>query len=221
MDTEEILQKEDSKIYNSPLNANALKVSGDEKVSQIIPHFKKIMEILGLDTNDDSLSGTPKRVAKMYVKELFRGLNPSEKPNPKTFSNKYKYGEMLVEKNIEVVSACEHHFLPMLGNAHVAYISTGEVIGLSKMNRIVDYYSRRPQVQERLTVQILQELKEALKTEDVAVLVECKHMCVTLRGTEDKNSTTITSQYSGKFLEESYKKEFLFSLAHSFLSEKF
>lgn len=159
--------------------------------------------------SDDSLKGTPHRVSKMFVNEIFSGLNSRNKPKMSTFSNKYNYDKMLVEKNISVNSTCEHHFLPIVGKAHVAYISTGNVIGLSKMNRIVDYYSRRPQVQERLTIQILEELKQALNTESVAVIIEAQHLCVTSRGITDRTSTTVTVQYSGDFCNESTKAEFL------------
>jgi GTP cyclohydrolase I len=167
------------------------------------------MEIMGLDLTDDSLRGTPGRVAKMFVKEIFAGLNPDNKPDLKTFENKYQYGEMLVEKNINLNSTCEHHFLPIIGKAHVAYISSGRVIGLSKLNRIVDYFSRRPQVQERLTVQIANELKRALNTDDIAVIIEAKHLCVASRGIQDTSSTTLTSEYSGKFLDPNVRKELM------------
>ena len=158
---------------------------------------------------DDSLAGTPKRVAKMFINEIFSGLNPLNKPNSSTFKNSYKYGEMLVEKNITVNSTCEHHLLPIIGIAHVAYISKGKVVGLSKINRIVDYYSKRPQVQERLTLQIVQELQKILNTDDVACVIDAKHLCVNLRGIRDIQSSTVTSEFSGKFREKEVKKEFL------------
>ncbi|MCL4163930.1 UNVERIFIED_CONTAM: hypothetical protein GTU68_055689 [Idotea baltica] len=167
------------------------------------------MQIMGLDLTDDSLSGTPERVAKMYVKEIFSGLNPKNKPQAKLFENKYKYNQMLVEKDITVFSNCEHHFVPIIGKAHVAYISSGKVIGLSKINRIVQYYAMRPQVQERLTVQIGNELKTLLETEDIAVVIDAEHLCVSSRGIQDTSSSTVTSFYSGKFAEENTKKEFL------------
>ena len=167
------------------------------------------METLGLDLTDDSLKGTPNRVAKMFVKELFGGLNPDKKPNASTFENKYQYGEMLVEKNITVYSTCEHHLLPIVGKAHVAYISNGTVVGLSKMNRIVDYYAKRPQVQERLTIQIVKELQEVLNTEDVACVIDAKHLCVNSRGIRDTESSTITSEFGGKFKDKETKREFL------------
>jgi GTP cyclohydrolase I len=167
------------------------------------------MEILGLDLTDDSLQGTPHRVAKMYVKEIFSGLNPANKPDIKLFENKYQYNEMLVEKNITFFSNCEHHFVPIIGRAHVAYISNGQVIGLSKLNRIVQHFAKRPQVQERLTIQIASELKEILGTEDVAVLIDATHLCVSSRGVQDVNSSTVTSSYGGKFLEDATKNEFL------------
>ena len=165
------------------------------------------METLGLDLNDDSLMGTPHRVAKMYVDEIFNGLNPKNKPKIALFENKYQYNEMLVEKNITFYSNCEHHFVPIIGKAHVSYISSGKVIGLSKINRIVEYFAKRPQVQERLTNQIGNELKEILETEDVAVIIDAKHLCVSSRGIKDDTSTTTTSYYSGKFKNKSTKKE--------------
>jgi GTP cyclohydrolase I len=193
----------------TPMRADAFALSDEEKINIIQGHFEKIMYTLGLDLTDDSLKGTPKRVAKLYVKELFKGLNESAKPSMSTFENKYQYTEMLVEKNITVYSNCEHHFLPIVGKAHVAYIPNGKVIGLSKINRIVDYFSRRPQVQERLAIQILNEMKVSLNTEDVAVYIDAEHMCVSSRGVSDQSSSTVTVEYSGKFKEESTKKEFL------------
>ncbi len=194
---------------DTPLRADAFEKDDDLKIELIEKHFKEIMLILGLDLNDDSLQGTPHRVAKMYVKEIFSGLKPENKPKAKLFANKYKYNEMLVEKNITFYSNCEHHFVPIVGKAHVAYISNGYVIGLSKINRIVQYFAKRPQVQERLTIQIATELKKALKTEDVAVVIDAAHMCVSSRGVQDVNSLTVTSYYGGKFAEEEKKKEFL------------
>jgi GTP cyclohydrolase I len=196
-------------VIETPLRKDAFERSDAEKIERIAEHFESIMETLGLDLNDDSLKGTPHRVAKMYVEEIFRGLKPDNKPDIKVFDNKYKYGEMLIEKNITLYSACEHHFLPMIGKAHVGYISNGKVVGLSKINRIVNYYSQRPQVQERLTLQILEEMKNSLKTEDVAVVIESNHLCVCARGVNDYNSTTVTSEYSGRFKEQDTRKEFL------------
>jgi GTP cyclohydrolase I len=193
----------------TPMRDDAFSISDSEKKDKIEEHFYQIMHTLGLDMSDDSLKGTPHRVSKMFVNEIFRGLNPANKPKLSTFSNKYNYDKMLVEKHISVNSTCEHHFLPIVGKAHVAYISTGNVIGLSKMNRIVDYYSRRPQVQERLTIQILEELKKALGSESVAVVIEAQHLCVTSRGITDRTSTTVTVEYSGEFCKESVKSEFL------------
>ena len=193
----------------TPMREDAFKISDDAKVAIIEKHFEKIMNTLGLDLTDDSLKGTPHRVAKMYVREIFHGLKPENKPRISVFDNKFKYGEMLVEKNIQVTSTCEHHFLPVMGKAHVAYISSGKVIGLSKLNRIVDYFARRPQVQERMTVQIAAMLKEVLNTEDVAVLIDAKHYCVACRGIQDESSTTITSEYGGKFKDPKVKEEFL------------
>lgn len=194
---------------DTPLRKDAFDMDDETKIKGIEYHFREIMELLGLDLSDDSLRGTPHRVAKMYVKEIFSGLNPDNKPEIKLFDNKYKYNEMLVEKDISFYSNCEHHFVPIIGKAHVAYISSGKVIGLSKLNRIVQYYARRPQVQERLTIQIANEIKKAVQSEHVAVVIDAVHLCVSSRGIQDVSSSTITSSYSGKFLEESTKTEFL------------
>lgn len=196
-------------LVETPLRADAFEMSDEDKIATIAHHFRHIMDTLGLDLTDDSLKGTPQRVAKMYVQEIFSGLNPANKPKAALFDNKYHYDQMLVEKDITLFSNCEHHFVPIIGNAHVAYISTGKVIGLSKINRIVQYYAKRPQVQERLTVQIAQELKQMLDTEHVAVIVDAKHLCVSSRGVEDRTSSTITAHYSGKFAEEAARSEFL------------
>jgi len=194
---------------DTPMRADAFEMSDEEKIAQIEYHFKQIMETLGLDLTDDSLKGTPKRVAKMYVKEIFSGLDPKNKPSVALFENKYQYNEMLVEKNISFYSNCEHHFVPIFGKAHVAYIAEGKVIGLSKLNRIVQHYAKRPQVQERLTVQIAKDLQEILGTENVAVMIDAKHLCVASRGVKDDTSSTVTSYYGGKFQEESVRQEFL------------
>jgi GTP cyclohydrolase IA len=193
----------------TPMRRDAFELSDKEKIKKISHHFREIMETLGLDLTDDSLRGTPNRVAKMYVEEIFRGLNPLNKPKIALFENKYKYDQMLVEKNITMFSNCEHHFVPMIGKAHVAYISSGKVIGLSKLNRIVQYFAQRPQVQERLTMQIANEIKEVLGTDDVAVVIDASHLCVSSRGIKDVNSSTVTAEYSGKFLDENTKNEFL------------
>lgn len=198
-----------STSLETPLRDDAFEMSDEEKKFRISEHFEQIMNILGLDLNDDSLRGTPDRVAKMYVEEIFSGLNPKNKPRVALFDNKYQYYEMLVEKDITLNSNCEHHFLPIYGVAHVAYISSGKVIGLSKLNRIVQYFAKRPQVQERLTNQIGNELMELLDTRDVAVIIDAKHMCVSARGIEDNTSSTITSFYSGKFKDDSRKAELL------------
>ncbi len=195
--------------YDTPLREDAFDLDDDIKIEQIAHHFKHIMDILGLDLTDDSLRGTPQRVAKMYVKEIFKGLNPANKPDMKLFDNKYQYNQMLVEKNITLYSNCEHHFVPIIGKAHVAYISNGKVIGLSKLNRIVQYYAQRPQVQERLTMQIANELKQALGTEDVAVVIDATHLCVSSRGIKDVQSSTVTAEYGGKFLDIDTRNEFL------------
>ncbi len=194
---------------DTPMVEGAFDMSDDEKIAQIEYHFRQIMETLGLDLTDDSLNGTPKRVAKMYVKEIFSGLDPKNMPKIALFENKYQYNEMLVEKNITFYSNCEHHFVPIFGKAHVSYIANGQVIGLSKLNRIVQHFAKRPQVQERLTMQIAKELQKILGTEDVAVMIDAKHLCVSSRGVKDDTSTTITSYYGGKFQEEATKAEFL------------
>jgi GTP cyclohydrolase I len=194
---------------DTPVRPDAFEKSDEEKMALIEDRFREIMETLGLDLTDDSLCGTPHRVAKMYVREIFSGLNPANKPHMSVFENKFNYGEMLVERDINLNSTCEHHFLPIVGKAHVAYIANGQVIGLSKINRIVDYFARRPQVQERLTVQIAAELKKILKTEDVAVVIDARHMCVSSRGIEDEGSSTLTAEYGGVFKNKDRREEFL------------
>jgi GTP cyclohydrolase I len=193
----------------TPMKKDAFRLSDAEKMEKIEHHFREIMETLGLDLNDDSLKGTPKRVAKMYIQEIFSGLNPDNKPKIALFQNKYQYRQMLVEKDITFHSNCEHHFVPIIGKAHVAYISNGKVIGLSKLNRVVQYFSKRPQVQERLTMQIGRELQSILQTQDVAVLIDARHLCVSSRGVQDISSATVTSFYGGKFEEETTRAEFL------------
>lgn len=195
--------------YETPMRKDAFNLTKEEKIDIIKDDVRHIMETLGLDLSDDSLKGTPLRVAKMYVQELFGGLNPDIKPKASTFQNKYKYGEMLVEKNINVYSTCEHHLLPIVGKAHLAYISNGTVVGLSKMNRIVDYFARRPQVQERLTIQIVREMQKVLNTDDVACIIDAKHLCVNSRGIRDIDSSTVTAEFGGKFQEKEVKREFL------------
>lgn len=206
---EELGDSHVSTSENTPLREDAFTLDDSEKIKRIQHSVRDIMETLGLDLNDDSLKGTPKRVAKMFVKEIFSGLHPDRKPKASTFDNKYKYGEMLVEKNITLYSTCEHHLLPIVGRAHVAYISNGTVVGLSKMNRIVDYFAKRPQVQERLNIQIVKELQKILNTEDVACVIDAKHLCVNSRGIRDIESSTVTSEFGGKFKEESVRREFL------------
>jgi GTP cyclohydrolase IA len=193
----------------TPMRPDAFEVSDDKKIKAIEVKFRDIMEIIGLDLTDDSLRGTPRRVAKMFVQEIFYGLNPANKPDISLFDNKFGYNEMLVEREVSVNSFCEHHFLPITGKAHVGYFSGGKVIGLSKINRLVDYFSRRPQVQERLTVQVAEELKKVLHTEDVAVVIDAKHLCVSCRGINDENSSTVTSFYGGKFQDMKVREEFL------------
>lgn len=192
----------------TPLRKDAFDRTNDQKIETISFHYKKIMEELGLDLTDDSLSGTPYRVAKMYVTELFSGLDPKNKPKISVFNNKYEYSKMLVENHISFNSSCEHHFLPIVGKAHIGYISSGKVIGLSKMNRIVRYYGQRPQVQERMTIQIFNELKAALQTEDVIVVVEAEHLCVSSRGVNDKSSKTTTIEYGGGFGNNQIRNDF-------------
>ena len=194
---------------STPIREDAFILDNDEKIEIIRDDVKHIMETLGLDLSDDSLRGTPNRVAKMFVNEIFGGLDPKKKPKASTFQNKYNYGEMLVEKNITLYSTCEHHLLPIVGKAHVAYISNGTVVGLSKMNRIVDYFAKRPQVQERLTIQIVEELQKVLNTKDVACVIDAKHLCVNSRGIKDIESSTITSEFGGQFKNKETKREFL------------
>ena len=206
---EEMGDEHKASSVETPLRSDAFDKTDDEKIAAIEPHFRAIMEVLGMDLNDDSLRGTPLRVAKMYVKELFQGLNPANMPSMTLFENKFQYNEMLVEKNINFYTNCEHHFVPFFGKAHVAYISSGKVIGLSKLNRLVEYFSKRPQVQERLTMQIGKALQTVLQTQDVAVMMDAKHLCVSSRGVKDDSSNTITNFFGGKFQEENTKLEFL------------
>ncbi|MCY7357348.1 MAG: GTP cyclohydrolase I FolE [Rudanella sp.] len=207
--TDEMGESHAATSLETPMRADAFAMNDDHKIELIEGHFREIMNILGLDLTDDSLKGSPRRVAKMYVKETFSGLNPANKPSATLFENKFQYNQMLVEKDITVHSYCEHHFVPIIGRAHIAYISSGKVIGLSKLNRIVQFFAKRPQVQERLTMQIANELKEVLDTEDVAVIIDAKHLCVSTRGVNDVNSSTITSAYSGKFEDEATRQELL------------
>jgi GTP cyclohydrolase IA len=199
--------------YRTPLREDAFEMDDEEKMDRIEKHFKEIMHIMGLDLTDDSLKGTPRRVAKMYIQEVFSGLDPKNMPKAKLFQNKYQYSQMLVEKDITFYSHCEHHFVPIFGKAHVAYISSGHVIGLSKINRIVQYFAKRPQVQERLTMQVGKAFQEILKTDDVAIIMDAHHMCVSSRGIQDVNSNTVTSFYGGKFEEDKIRHEF-----HKYLS---
>ncbi len=208
-DIEEMGDAHASSSANTPLREDAFDLSDVEKIDLIKEDVKHIMETLGLDLTDDSLKGTPLRVAKMFVNEIFAGLHPKRKPKASVFDNKYKYGEMLVEKNITVYSTCEHHLLPIVGKAHVAYISNGTVVGLSKMNRIVDYYAKRPQVQERMTMQIVHELQNVLGTPDVACVIDAKHLCVNSRGIRDIESSTVTSEFGGAFKQKEIRREFL------------
>ena len=206
---EEIGENHVATSAENPIRPDAFDISDEEKIVKIEKSVKDILHTLGMDLSDDSIQGTPKRVAKAFINEMFMGLNPKNKPTASTFDNNYNYGEMLVEKNIVLYSTCEHHLLPIIGRAHVAYISGGKVIGLSKMNRIVEYFSKRPQVQERLTMQIVQAMQEALGTKDVACVIDAKHLCVNSRGIKDIESSTVTSEFGGKFKEKETKKEFL------------
>ena len=208
-DIEELNDDHFMTSIETPLREDAFELDDELKKELIAKNFQEIMQVLGLDLTDDSLKDTPKRVAKMFVQEIFKGLDPKNKPSVSLFENKYNYNQMLVEKDINVNSTCEHHFLPIYGKAHVAYISSGKVIGLSKINRIVEYFSKRPQVQERLTIQVANELKSILETEDVAVVIDAKHMCVQSRGIEDISSSTVTSEYCGKFNDPAVRQEFL------------
>ena len=198
-----------SASQETPIKADAFDMSDTDKIESITQDVKRIMNTLGLDLTDDSLKDTPKRVAKMFVSEIFGGLHPDRKPKASTFENKYKYNEMLVEKNISLYSTCEHHLLPIVGKAHIAYISNGTVVGLSKMNRIVDYFAKRPQVQERLTIQIVKELQKVLNTQDVACVIDAKHLCVNSRGIRDVDCSTVTSEFGGAFKNVNTKREFL------------
>ena len=197
-----------SKAIN-PIRKDAFDLSDEQKIEAIKKDVESILLTLGMDLTDDSLKGTPNRVAKMFVKEIFGGINPNKKPSSSTFENQYRYGEMLVEKNITLYSTCEHHLLPIIGRAHVAYISNGKVIGLSKMNRIVDYFAKRPQVQERLTMQIVQELQKVLNTDDVACVIDANYLCQEENGIRDIESSTVTAEYGGQFKNELKRREFL------------
>ena len=209
---EEIGDNHVATSIETPMREDAFDLSDSEKIAIIESHFREIMLTLGLDLTDDSLRGTPKRVAKMYIEEIFSGLNPANEPKIALFDNKYGYLDMLIEKNISFYSNCEHHFVPIVGRTHIAYISSGQVIGLSKLNRIVQFYAKRPQVQERLTMQIAKHLQRVLKTDHVAVFIDGKHLCVSSRGVKDDATSTITSYYGGKFQEENTRREFLQSI---------
>ena len=187
----------------------ARKLTNKEKIDAIANHFRSIMKILDLDLNDDSLKDTPSRVAKMYVEEIFEGLDDSKIPNIKKFENSFDYKGIILEKNISLYSICEHHFVPIIGKAHIGYFAKNKIVGLSKLNRIVNFFSKKPQVQEKLTVQIVDFLKKELETEDVACIIDAQHLCVSMRGIKDVNSWTTTAEYSGKFLESNFKNEFL------------
>lgn len=207
------MNQDDTSFYKidikNPLRTDAFVLSDAEKMAIIEKNVYEMMHTLGLDMTDDSLQDTPKRVAKMWVKEIFAGIHPENRTKISVFENKFKYGEILIEKNITVHSTCEHHLLPIIGRAHIAYISNGTVIGLSKLNRIVRHYAKRPQIQERMTKQIVADLQQVLNTEDVACIVDAKHFCVITRGIEDDNATTITSEFGGKFKDPLVRQELL------------
>lgn len=209
IDLEEIIDDHVLSSIETPLRSDAFKLDDELKIELIEKNFKEIMHVLGLDLNDESLKDTPKRVAKMYVKEIFSGLNPEKKPQATIFENKFGFNEMLIERDITIYSYCEHHFVPIIGKAHIAYFPKNHVIGLSKLNRIAQYYAKRPQVQERLTIQIANDIKEILQTDDVAVIINADHLCVSSRGVNDTNSSTVTSSYNGKFMNDNIRKEFL------------
>ena len=194
---------------HTPILDNAFELSDEEKIERIEKSFRDIMLTLGLDLKDDSLKGTPYRVAKMYVKEMCAGLKTEKKPVPSLFNNKYNYNKILIEKNITFYSNCEHHFLPIIGKVHIGYISSGKIIGLSKMHRIVNYFAKRPQVQERMTVQIFNELKSVLDTDDIGLLIDADHLCVSSRGIKDITSSTVTVEAGGKFKDDKQWKKFL------------
>ena len=196
----------------TPLRPDAFELSDEQKIEKISEHFREIMHTLGLDLTDESLAGTPKRVAKMYVNELFSGLNPANMPPVTLFENNYKFSEILVERDITFYSNCEHHFVPIVGKVHIGYVSTGKVIGLSKLHRIVNFFARRPQVQERLTIQIGEALTKVLETADVAVVVDADHFCVSSRGIADQSSSTVTSFFGGTFSQDNARKEEFLSL---------
>lgn len=193
----------------APLVEFDVELNEEQKIEKIEFLFGKIMKTLGLDLNDDSLRGTPGRVARMYVKEMFSGLNPDNKPEITLFDNTYGYTGMLVEKDISIYSNCEHHFVPIIGKVHVAYIPRQRVIGISKINRLVQYYAKRPQVQERLTMEIAGGLRDVLQHDDVAVFIEADHLCVASRGIKDTNSSAVTAIYTGRFQNEKFQQEFL------------
>lgn len=209
MNTNNLIEDHFLSSIDTPLHKDAFKIDDQLKLELVEKNFREIMHVLGLDLNDESLKDTPKRVAKMFVKEIFSGLNPENKPQPTLFENKFNFCEMLVQRNVSIYSYCEHHFVPIIGKAHIAYFPNKYIIGLSKLNRIAQYFAKRPQVQERLTIQIAAELKEVLQTEDVAVVIEAEHLCVASRGVNDISSSTVTSSYHGRFLIEETRREFI------------
>ncbi|UAB82403.1 GTP cyclohydrolase I FolE [Marixanthomonas sp. SCSIO 43207] len=197
--TKENLRKTNHHVVTTnPLRDDAFDKHEALKIKLITGKFKDIIEILGFDLTNDSIKDTPNRIAKMYVNEVFKGLNPKNKPKITVFKNEYSYHTPLTELNIPFTSFCEHHFVPIQGKANIAYVPKDYVIGLSKIHRLVDFYARRPQVQERLTMQILQELSLILETEDIGVVLKANHSCISCRGVQNLGSTTLTSVFRGK-----------------------
>lgn len=193
----------------NPLRDDAFDIDDGLKIELIAEKVKDIIDILGLDSTNDSIKGTPKRIAKMYVNEIFKGLDPKNKPEVTVFKNEYNYHTPLVELNIPFTSFCEHHFVPIQGIANITYIPNDYVIGLSKIHRLVDFYASRPQVQERLTMQIAQELSGTLKTSNIGVVLKATHSCISCRGVEDMGSSTITSFFDGKVQSDNNLKRVL------------
>lgn len=183
--------------------------SKQEKIELISSSVRGILEILGMDLTDDSLQGTPLRVAKMFVNEIFMGLDPQCKPKASTFENKYRYGEILVEKNITLYSICDCHLQPIVGKAHVGYISKGTVLGLSKMNRMVDYFARKPQTLEHIAFEVVKELQENLKTDDVICVIDAKYLCQKNNEEKSRKGTVLTFECGGVFKEETKKNDFI------------
>lgn len=199
-------------MLKNPLLDEAFDIDDNLKIELLTEKFKDIIKILGLDINNDSIKDTPNRIAKMYVNEVFSGLNPENKPEITVFKNEYEYNTPLMELNIPFTSFCEHHFVPIQGTANIAYIPNDFVIGLSKIHRLVDFYAKRPQVQERLTMQILQGLSSTIDTKDIGVVLKASHCCISCRGVEDIGSSTLTSIFWGKIKSDVSLKSVLLSI---------